>query len=106
MVPPLSAVLFAQTNGETDRKSNRITGSAMDARCRQTIGSNSRLEVVLRLVVHLVSQVVDVEIQIQPWPEGLRYRQIQHIESRSSDCGILSDQPIVPDMPVPERTVE
>src|SRR5437870_2579843 len=70
------------------------------------IGKNPRLEVVLSFVINLVRQVINIEVQVDPWPDGFCNGEINDVETGRADGCILTVEPVISNMPVAEGGVD
>src|SRR5438874_7972421 len=98
-------VFFAETEGEAGGESDRISGRSVNARDGRRGRAQSRFEVVLGFVVGLVGKIVDVEIEVEAGPDGLRHGEIDNVEARSADGGICAIEAIVSNVAIAQRGV-
>src|SRR4051812_16350895 len=97
------AFLFlAEAESHTNGEVHGIARRSVNTTERGCVWRHARLEIVLRLVVLLVGQIVDGEVEIDIVANLLRDTQVYHVESCGSNRSIRRVKAIVADMAVAE----
>src|SRR5262245_16150924 len=96
-------LLPAQPESEADRYRQRVSRGSVNPRDRLLAG-RSRFEVVLRLPVTPVGEVVDRQVELHTAPDPPRDSQIEGCVAAGDDGGIFAVEAIVIDGAHPERS--
>src|SRR5439155_3333116 len=102
---PGLSILLSQTKCQNYRKTKRIARCAVNSLQGRRSGKNPRLEVVLSFVKNLIRQVINIEVQVDPGPNGFCNGEIKDVETGRADGCILTVEPVISNVPVVEGGV-